>query len=135
MASLTSGAYPPALKDEELSNLVQTIKDWSIGNGLAIRPPPAVISAEADPKGIAAVTAPVTLFPSPFPRLCFDQGRTVQKAYNELYAAVSRDEEFLAQIVKECGILTMAVLRTLTVIAGSSMAMTSSGIYGTFTSK
>lgn len=101
MASLTSGAYPPTLKDEEHDNLVETIKDWSIANGLAIRPPPTVISAEADPNGIAAVNAPVTLFPSPFPRRCFDQGKAVQKAYNELYAAVSRDEEFLAQIVKE----------------------------------
>lgn len=101
MASLTSGAYPPTLKDEELATLVETIKDWSIGNGLAIRPPAAVISAEADPKGITAINAPVTLFPSPFPQQCFDQGKSVQTAYNELYAAVSRDEEFLSQIVKE----------------------------------
>lgn len=101
MASLESGAYPPTLKAAEREALVETIKDWSIGNGLAIRPPPTVIATEADPAGIAAVNAPVTLFPSPFPRQCFAQGKSVQKTYNELYAAVSRDEEFLAQIVKE----------------------------------
>ncbi|KAJ3469183.1 hypothetical protein MRS44_003248 [Fusarium solani] len=101
MASLTSGAYPPTLKAEEKEALVETVKDWSIGNGLAVRPPPTVIAAEADPKGIAAVNVPVTLFPSPFPKQCFAQGKAVQKTYNELYASVSRDEEFLAQVVKE----------------------------------
>ncbi|KAM0379371.1 hypothetical protein ACHAPY_006014 [Fusarium culmorum] len=101
MASLTSGEYPPTLKTEEKDAFIETVKDWSIGNGLAVRPPPTVIAAEADPKGIAATNVPVTLFPSPFPSQCFSQGKAVQKTYNELYASVSRDEEFLAQVVKE----------------------------------
>ncbi|WZH44651.1 Glutathione synthetase [Fusarium acuminatum] len=101
MVSLTSGQYPPALKAEEKDALIETVKDWSIGNGLAVRPPPTVIPAEADPKRIAATNVPVTLFPSPFPKQCFAQGKAVQKTYNELYASVSRDEEFLAQVVKE----------------------------------
>ena len=101
MASLTSGAYPPSLRDDEREGLAQAIKDWSIGNGLAVRPPPAVIPTDVDPAGVSAIHAPVTLFPSPFPKQCFAQGKAVQQAYNELYAAVSRDEEFLAQIVKE----------------------------------
>ncbi|EMT64005.1 Glutathione synthetase [Fusarium odoratissimum] len=101
MASLTDGIYPPTLKAEEKDALIETVKDWSIGNGLAVRPPPTVIAAEADPKSIAAINVPVTLFPSPFPKQCFVQGKAVQKTYNELYASVSRDEEFLAQVVKE----------------------------------
>ena len=101
MASLTSGQYPPELKPEEHEHLIETIKDWTIGNGLAIRPPPTVIPSEADPTGVAAVSAPVTIFPSPFPRVCFEQGRVVQQSYNELYAAVSRDEQFLSDMVKE----------------------------------
>lgn len=101
MASLTSGAYPPQLDEKEHLHFIDTIKDWSIGNGLAIRPPHTIIPAEVDPTGIAAVSAPVTLFPSPFPRVCFEQGTVVQKSYNELYAAVSRDEEFISQMVKE----------------------------------
>ncbi|QPC73674.1 hypothetical protein HYE68_004426 [Fusarium pseudograminearum] len=87
MASLTSGEYPPTLKAEEKDALIETVKDWSIGNGLAVRPPPTVIAAEADPKGIAATNVPVTLFPSPFPSQCFSQGKAVQKTYNELYAS------------------------------------------------
>ncbi|KAF5588015.1 glutathione synthetase [Fusarium pseudocircinatum] len=101
MASLTDGRYPPSLKTEEKDALIETVKDWSIGNGLAVRPPPTVIPTEADPKSIAAINVPVTLFPSPFPKQCFAQGKAVQKTYNELYASVSRDEEFLAQVVKE----------------------------------
>lgn len=101
MSSLTSGAYPPQLQPSEQEHLVDTIKDWSIGNGLAIRPPPTVIASEADPQGIAAVSAPVTVFPSPFPRVCFEQGKTAQTSYNELYAAVSQDEKFIQKTVEE----------------------------------
>ncbi|KAH7328492.1 glutathione synthetase-like protein [Stachybotrys elegans] len=101
MSSPSSGEYPPALTDAERESLTHATKDWSMGNGLAVRPPPSVIAPEADPEGITAINVPVTLFPSPFPRQCFTQARSVQRAYNELYAAVSRDEEFLADMVKE----------------------------------
>lgn len=101
MSSLTSSVYPPTLTDAETDHLVNIIKDWSAGNGLEIRPPTTVIPAEADPKGIAAINAPVTLFPSPFPRQCFAQGLAVQTTYNELYAAVSRDEKFIEGTVNE----------------------------------
>jgi glutathione synthase len=102
MSSLTSGAYPPPLReDTEEQHLVDTIKDWSIGNGLAVRPAPAIVPAEVDPAAITAINVPVTLFPSPFPKVCFDQAQRVQTAYNELYASVSRDEEFIEQTVKE----------------------------------
>lgn len=101
MASLTSGAYPPPLKQAEKDALVETVKDWAIANGLAVRSPPAVVPTETDPAGITAINVPVTLFPTPFPRECFEQGRAVQKTYNELYAAVSRDEAFLEQTVNE----------------------------------
>ncbi|KAH6719869.1 glutathione synthetase [Leptodontidium sp. 2 PMI_412] len=93
--------YPPNLKPSEASQLLATIKDWSIAHGLAVRPPPAVISAEADPHGILATTVPVTLFPSPFPRVCFEQARSIQKAYNKLYASIAQDEEFLKDIVQQ----------------------------------
>ncbi|KHN99510.1 glutathione synthetase large chain [Metarhizium album ARSEF 1941] len=76
--------YPPATTAEELNHLVEVIKDWSIGNGLAVRTPPAVISPEADPTKITAVPAPVTLFPTAFPRQAFMQGQKAQNAYNEL---------------------------------------------------
>lgn len=93
--------YPPALTTSEGERLVEVVKDWAAAHGLSVRPPPTVVSAETDPAGILSTAVPVTLFPSPFPQVCYDQGKVVQKAYNELYAAISQDEEFLAQIVKE----------------------------------
>lgn len=99
MASLAGDVFPPPLDAAEQENLVQVIKDWSIANGLAVRVPPAVV--EKDPEGILAINAPVTLFPSPFPKACFEQAKAIQCAYNELYANISRDEEFLSGLVQE----------------------------------
>lgn len=93
--------YPPNLSASEFELLLATIKDWSIANGLAVRPPESLIKAEADPHGILATTAPVTLFPSPFPRVCFEQAKFIQKAYNKLYAAIAQDQGFLGNIVQE----------------------------------
>ena len=101
MAPLTENSYPPVLEEQESERLVQAVKDWTIGNGLAVRPPVSVVPAEADPHGILATSAPVTLFPSPFPQICFEQAKAVQTAYNELYARISQDEEFISQVVQE----------------------------------
>ncbi|KAI0380960.1 glutathione synthase [Hypomontagnella monticulosa] len=95
--------YPSEISPKEGERLVEVIKDWALANGLTVRPPPTIIAAEADPAGILATPVPVTLFPSPFPQVCFNQATSVQKAYNELYASISQDEKFLAHIVKEIG--------------------------------
>ncbi|KAI0526543.1 hypothetical protein F5B22DRAFT_164726 [Xylaria bambusicola] len=95
--------YPPEITASEEARLTEVIKDWALAHGLTVRPPPALVAAEADPRGILATAVPVTLFPSPFPKICFEQGIAVQKVYNELYASISQDEEFLARMVKEIG--------------------------------
>ncbi|KAI0402638.1 hypothetical protein F4802DRAFT_347505 [Xylaria palmicola] len=95
--------YPPGITAGEGARLAEVAKDWALAHGLTVRPPTAVVAAEADPHNVLATAVPVTLFPSPFPRVCFEQGIAVQKAYNELYASISQDEEFLAQMVKEIG--------------------------------
>lgn len=89
------------MDDTEQDHLVQVVKDWTVAHGLAVRPPPSLVPAGSDPSGILATSAPVTLFPSPFPRGCFEQAKAVQETYNELYARISQDEEFLGQIIKE----------------------------------
>lgn len=99
--TLTSETYPPDVDDAERKRLIEVIKDWAVANGLTVRPPPSLVAAEADPDGVLATNVPVTLFPSPFPRVCFQQAKAVQKAYNELYAKVSQDEAFLSSMVKE----------------------------------
>lgn len=93
--------YPPVLTNEEEEHLVATIKDYSVAHGLTVRPPPSLVAADADPHNVLATTVPVTLFPSPFPRVCFQQAKSVAELYNELYASISRDETFLKGIVEE----------------------------------
>jgi hypothetical protein len=101
MAPTASEPYPPELSSAELDQLIFTIKDWTIAHGLAVRPPPALVATEIDPNVILATTAPVTIFPSPFPQVCFEQARSIQVAYNNLYASIAQDEPFLKEIVQE----------------------------------
>src|SRR5262245_61558673 len=104
MASSSAGqtgldANAPDPRPQDRLRLAQAIKDWSIAHVIAGQAPPGV--ARADTEGTLAIHAPVTLFPSRFPRSCFEEALSVQKAYNELYVAISRDEAFLAGLVKE----------------------------------
>lgn len=101
MASTSYADYPPELSPEEEQYLLSSLKDWSIAHGLAVRPAPSFVSASQDPSGVLATTAPVTLFPSLFPRICFEEGLGIQKAYNKLYSAIARDETWLQSIVEE----------------------------------
>ncbi|KAJ4402776.1 Glutathione synthetase [Didymella pomorum] len=101
MASNTHADYPPDLSAEEQNFILTELKDWSIAHGLAVRPAPSFVQQSQDPSGVLATTAPVTIFPSLFPRKCFEDGLSIQKAYNELYSAIARDEQWLQGIVEE----------------------------------
>lgn len=101
MAASAHHDYPPELTSAQSEYLLSNIKDWSIYHGLAVRPSAAFVSKDVDPSRSLAVTAPVTLFPSLFPRACFKEAREIQVAYNELYASIARDEEWLQGIVEE----------------------------------
>ena len=101
MAASIYPDWPPKVSSEQEKYILDIIKDWSIANGLTVRPSPAFVSQEVDPRGVLAVTAPVTLFPSPFPRACFNEALDIQCAYNELYAAIVRDEDWLGRVIKE----------------------------------
>ena len=101
MAASIYPDYPPALNEEQFDYLLSNIKDWSILNGLAVRPSLSYVPDTIDPSRSLAVTAPVTLFPSLFPRACFEEAQAIQIAYNELYARIANDEEWLGEVVKE----------------------------------
>lgn len=101
MNSISLTDYPPELSQQEEQYLLSNLKDWSIAHGLAVRPAPSFVQPSQDPSGVLASTAPVTLFPSLFPRSCFEEGLSIQQAYNELYSAIARDETWLKSIVEE----------------------------------
>ncbi len=100
MHSLPYANYPPPVSREQEECILSTIKDWSIQHGLTVRPPSSFVPAEVDKSGVLATTAPVTLFPSPFPESCFRQGHSLQTTYNQLYAAISNDEVWIEEIMK-----------------------------------
>lgn len=101
MTEAVHATYPPLLSPEQEGFLVSTIKDWTVQHGLSVRPAATFVAQEALSKGVLATNAPVTLFPSPFPKSCFDEARGVQRVYNELYAEISRDEKWLGEIMEE----------------------------------
>jgi len=104
-------AYPPSLTPEQEEYIVTFTKDWSIAHGLAVRPNPTALGDAATKSSdnallgngalSLATTAPVTLFPSLFPMQCFHEALILQKAYNEVYSAIARDEKWLAEMVEE----------------------------------
>jgi hypothetical protein len=92
--------YPPELTPEQNTYLTTLIKEWSTSHGLMVRPAPSFIAEDNDPQQALATTAPVTMFPSLFPRECYHEALMIQTAYNELYANVARDEEWLGKVVE-----------------------------------
>lgn len=101
MDAATYAKYPPTLTPQQEQHLTATVKAWAIQHGLAVKPAASFVSKETDPNGSLATNAPVTLFPSLFPRACYDTARAVQKAYNELYAGITNDEKWLGRIIEE----------------------------------
>lgn len=93
--------HPPLLNDSQLQYLLANIKDWSILNGLAVRPARDLLAPHAHDSRSLAITAPVTLYPSLYPRSCFEEARALQRTYNELYAAIANDVRWLEEVVTE----------------------------------
>ncbi|GLI79408.1 glutathione synthetase [Penicillium ochrochloron] len=93
--------YPPTLSPAQQEYLVTTTKDWAIQNGLAVRPAPTALPEGADSNRVLATNAPVTLFPSPFPKACFEEAQALQTVYNQLYAAITCNEEWLGKVIGE----------------------------------
>ncbi|KIV99679.1 glutathione synthetase [Verruconis gallopava] len=101
MARAGYAEYPPELTEAETHYLLSNVKDWSIAHGLAVRPSPGFVPQERDPGMALATTAPVTLFPSLFPRACFEEALAIQQSYNKLYSGIARDEQWLRPIIEE----------------------------------
>ncbi|EJS41788.1 gsh2p [Saccharomyces arboricola H-6] len=74
---------PPS--KNQLNELIQEINQWAITNGLTMYPP----NFEANPS--SASVSPVTVYPTPISRKCFDEAIEIQPVFNELYARVTQD--------------------------------------------
>lgn len=101
MDDSTFSNYPPELTSEQETHLVSSIKNWTAYHGLSVRPAPTFVHKDVDPSGVLVSNAPVTLFPSPFPKRCYETAVALQKIYNALYASISTDEAWLGMIIEE----------------------------------
>ena len=115
MAADIYPAYPPDLTPAQLRHLAVEAQDWAHLHGLVVRPPPdssAKVESEADAEadadagagvraGALATAAPVTLFPSLFPKECFEEALRLQPAYNRLYMDIVSEGAFLEEVLKE----------------------------------
>jgi hypothetical protein len=88
-------SYPPSLPPDALNLLTTSLNDYCLSHGITVRP---VQSSERDH---LASHAPVTLFPSLFPRNAWEQALKVQTAYNLVYARIANDVDWLGQIMNE----------------------------------
>jgi hypothetical protein len=96
--------WPPEVSEEQRHELVVQAATYSLAHGLLFLPKSASEGKPKTGKSVrpdqtlgpnSAIHAPISLFPSPFPRKQFELARKLQKAYNVLYARVAMDESFL----------------------------------------
>lgn len=83
----------PALSEKNQAELVEKLLQWSLANGLIMYPPN--FSAHS------ANNAPITLFPTPFPRDLFGKAVDIQKTFNRLYVSVvTRQKSWLLDVIE-----------------------------------
>lgn len=83
----------PSLSKENEDKLVVDLLNWSLGNGLTMYPP------NFQPH--SAIHAPVTLYPTPFPKQEYEKLVQVQKTFNELYLNVVKNKKWLLSILTD----------------------------------
>lgn len=84
----------PKLSPDEETLLLERLCQYSLANGLVMYPPGFEV-AKAD-------IAPITLFPTPFPRDLFEKALKVQKTFNLLYSlVVSTQKSWLLAVSRD----------------------------------
>lgn len=83
----------PTLSTENERELKEKLCHWSLANGLVMYPPKWELHS--------ANNAPITMYPTPFPRDLFEDAMKVQTTFNKLYAnTVSHEKIWLVDLIK-----------------------------------
>ncbi|EIW68118.1 hypothetical protein TREMEDRAFT_64014 [Tremella mesenterica DSM 1558] len=85
-------SWPPEVSPEQLDHLLLLATTHALTNGFILLAPPAPTPGNPPTQTFAA---PMSIFPTPFPRRLFDRVRLLQPIYNVLYARVALDWEFI----------------------------------------
>lgn len=97
MAS-TLPSWPPKMSKEQVDALSRAAVDYALSHSIAYRPLP-LSSTGGPPPHDAAIHAPISLLPSPFPAALYEQSQRLQPLYNDLYARITVDHGFLAKVI------------------------------------
>ena len=90
MSSFNYQNYPPKAKAADTERLVQRAAHHARDVQFLVKspsPPPE------------SIPAPITLYPSLFPRSCFETAQQLQPSYNLLYASIANDVGFLEEAI------------------------------------
>ncbi|KAK7062732.1 Glutathione synthetase [Paramarasmius palmivorus] len=90
---MNTESYPPALTPDQLSHLHKLATTYALSHGLCYLPP----SPSSPPT--SSIHAPLSIFPSPFPKKLFEKARRIQGTYNVLYSRIAMDEDFLDDVL------------------------------------
>ncbi|KAF7974301.1 hypothetical protein HWV62_12452 [Athelia sp. TMB] len=88
-------AWPPSFTPAQLELLTLLATTYALSHSLLYLPP----GASQPPAPTSAIHAPLSLVPYPLSRRLFDRARTLQRAYNTLYARVAMDNAFLDRVM------------------------------------
>ena len=88
--------YLPDLPGEELRELVDEVKDFQLNSGSLLK----LVFTE-DEHSVLSRPIGVSLFPSPYPSDAFREAQSLQPLFNELYANIAEDDDWLYETTKD----------------------------------
>jgi hypothetical protein len=102
---ITLPTWPPKLSERRLQFITKQATSWAIAHSFVLIPadPNAgqVDLAAIAPPATRAQPAPLSLFPTPFPRRLYQQANSLQNMLNSLYMRVALDWPFLDRVIGE----------------------------------
>lgn len=85
--------WPPSLTPEQHDHLLLLASTYALSHGFTILPP----NSTTPPTHTFA--APLSLFPTPFPRHLYQLAKDIQPMYNTIYARIALDWDFLDRVM------------------------------------
>lgn len=83
----------PSLSGSNQAELVEKLLQWTLANGLVMYPP--------NFESYSANNAPVTLYPTPFPKDLFERAVDVQQIFNKLYVnVITNQKKWLIDLIE-----------------------------------
>jgi len=104
---VTLPQWPPNLNEDRIAYLTRKATTWALAHSFVLVPAHPV-DEDVDPRDrpsnlppIRAQPAPLSLFPTPFPRRLYQQANSLQNMLNALYLRVTLDWTFMDRIMEK----------------------------------